>query len=133
MPPKLKGARRRLPAPRPCCATLVIGAAILSFGAAIHAQTAGFKARLTPVPVETSTAPNVTGKGSASATLTGTTLNINGTFEGMRSPATLAQLHVGGKGIRGPVEFDLTVTKAPNGTISGSVKLTRVQVDSLKR
>jgi hypothetical protein len=79
------------------------------------------------------TANAVTGKGSATAVLTGTTLTISGTFEGMQSPATIAQIHVGAKGVRGPAEFDLTVTKATSGTIAGMLTLSRVQIDSLKR
>jgi hypothetical protein len=96
-------------------------------------QPARFKARLTPVPVDTSTVSAITGMGAATATLSGTTLTIAGTFEGMQSPATKAQIHIGGKGIRGPAEFDLTVTPAPSGTVMGTLKLTRVQTDSLRR
>ncbi len=92
-----------------------------------------FKVRLTRVPVETSTQASITGKGTATATLAGTRLTIQGAFDGMQSPATTARVHIGGKGIRGPAEFDLTVTKAPSGAIAGTLTLTRVQVDSLRR
>jgi hypothetical protein len=118
---------------RRCLAIFVMAATILSVARNARAQTAQFKARLTPVPVDTSTAGSITGKGSVAAALTGTTLSLKGTFEGMQSPATLAQLHFGSKGVRGPVEFDLTVTKATSGTVSGTLTLTRVQVDSLKK
>jgi CHRD domain len=91
------------------------------------------KARLSPVPVESSTASTITGKGAATAVLTGNVLEISGTFEGMKSPATIAQVHIGQRGVRGPVEFDLTITKAPSGTFSGSPRLSRVQIDSLKK
>ena len=93
----------------------------------------GYRARLTPVPVETATAASITGSGLVTATLTGSRLSVSGTFAGMKSAATLAQVHLGPKGIRGPVEFDLMVEKAAGGDISGSVTLTKVQLDSLKK
>jgi hypothetical protein len=114
-------------------ATALAGAAVLSLDPSLGAQAVRFKARLTPVPVETSTVANITGTGSVTAALTGTTLSITGAFEGMKSPATLAQIHLGPKGIRGPAEFDLTVTKGPAGTINGTLTLTPVQVDSLRK
>jgi CHRD domain len=96
-------------------------------------QAVTFKARLSPVPVETSTAASIKGTGSVVATLNGSTLTISGTFEGMKSPATIAQVHMGARGVRGPVEFDLVVDKRPSGTVSGSIKLTNVQIDTLRK
>ena len=92
-----------------------------------------FRARLSPVPVETTTASKITGSGTVSATLEGSTLRISGTFQGMKSPATIAQVHMGMRGVRGPVEFDLSVDKSPSGTVSGSITLTKVQMDTLRR
>ena len=100
------------------------------------AQPSGYtsyRARLTPVPVETSTAASITGSGVVMATLTGTRLSVSGTFSGMKSAATIAQVHFGAKGIRGPVEFDLMVEQAREGTISGTVTLSKVQLDSLRK
>ena len=114
--------------------TLAAGAGVVAgVGSAAHAQTLRFKARLTPVPVETSTAARITGSGSVTATLTGTRLALSGTFAGMKSAATIAQVHFGVKGVRGPVEFDLTVENAPSGAISGGAALTKVQLDSLRK
>lgn len=96
------------------------------------AQNSKFKARLTPVPVEATTVAAVTGSGSVTAVLTGTSLAISGTFEGLQTPATFAQIHHGLKGIRGPVIFDLTVTKAVSGTINGTVTLTKEQVEAVR-
>ena len=92
-----------------------------------------FRARLSPVPVETSTASRITGSGSVTATLDGNKLTIAGTFQGMKSPATLAQVHMGARGVRGPVEFDLTLDKSPSGNINGVITLTKVQIDTLRR
>jgi hypothetical protein len=66
--------------------------------------------------------------------LTGSKLAITGSFEGLRSAATTAQLHSAvAAGVRGPAIQDLTVSKATSGSISGSVDLTAPQVESLKK
>lgn len=93
-----------------------------------------FKGRLSPVPAEAKMLPDVMGVGLASATLAGTKVTISGTFEGLATDATIAQLHDSKtmRGMRGPVIGDLTVTKAKKGTISGSVNLTPEQVTNLK-
>jgi len=98
-----------------------------------NAPAVTFKARLSPVPVETSTAASIKGTGSVVGILNGSMLTISGTFEGMKSPATIAQLHMGARGVRGPVEFDLVVEKQPSGTVTGSIKLTNIQIDTLKK
>jgi hypothetical protein len=107
--------------------------AMLMCVAAAQAPAPSFRARLTPVPVETSTAATITGSGTVTATLNGTRLSLSGTFAGMKSAATIAQIHLGARGVRGPVEFDLTVEKAPSGAINGSANLNRSQLDSLKK
>jgi hypothetical protein len=77
---------------------------------------------------------NVTGRGAASATLAGSTLSITGSFEGLAAPATVARLHRGvAKGARGPTIGDLTVTKAPSGTITGSITLNAEHLADLKQ
>ena len=76
----------------------------------------------------------VIGKGAATATLAGNRLTINGTFEGLPAPATVARLHQGvAKGARGKAFADLTITKAASGTISGAVNLTPDQAEALKQ
>jgi hypothetical protein len=108
-------------------------AAILLFWHAAGAQTAEtYKVRLTPVPIDVTMMATIAGAGSATAVLNGTKLTINGTFDGLRSPATVAKIHRGFKGIRGPAILDLTVTKGTTGTISGSVELTPGQVEDLR-
>jgi hypothetical protein len=74
----------------------------------------------------------VAGLGSVSASLAGSTLTITGTFEGLRSPATVARVHRGPKGIRGPAVFDLVVSKETSGTISGKLQLAPAQIADLK-
>jgi hypothetical protein len=108
-------------------------AAVLLLGQATAAPATAFRARLSPVPVETSTASRITGAGSVTATLDGAKLTIAGTFQGMKSAATIAQVHMGQRGVRGPVEFDLQIDKSPNGHINGSATLTKVQIDTLRK
>jgi len=76
----------------------------------------------------------VAGVGSVSATLAGTKLVIGGTFDGLRSPATDAQIRQGSAaGVRGAAILDLNVSKAMSGNVSGSFDLAAEQVDSLKK
>ena len=111
---------------------------VLVIALALFAQTAAppatsFRARLSPVPVESANASKITGAGTVTATLNGSTLTIAGTFEGMKSAATIAQVHMGQRGVRGPVEFDLQVDKSASGNIKGAITLTKVQIDTLRK
>ena len=108
-------------------------AAVLLAAQAAAAPATTFRARLSPVPVETTTALRITGSGTVTATLDGAKLTIAGTFQGMKSAATIAQVHMGARGVRGPVEFDLVIDKGLSGMINGSVTLTKVQVDTLRK
>ena len=95
-----------------------------------------FKGRIAPVPIDVSMQSTVAGTGSVTATLTGTKLSVSGAFEGLKSPATIAQLHKSPvRGVRGPVVFDLVVTKTDpsSGTLSGSFDLTPLQVADLEK
>jgi hypothetical protein len=96
--------------------------------------TENYKARLSPVPMDGTMRATVAGKGSATATLMGNKLSISGSFEGLRSAATIAQLHQGKvMGVRGPVIADLTVSKDVNGQIEGTVNLSSEQIDGLRK
>lgn len=123
---------------RPAAATALLTAALLSLVPAIpdlNAQTAEmFKARLSPVPINISMMSTIAGSGSLTATLQGKQLTIQGSFEGLRSPATTAQIRRGPKGIRGPVipNFELAVTKAEKGKVSGTLELTPDQIADLR-
>src|SRR5579863_6813269 len=92
-----------------------------------------FKARLSPVPINISMMSTVAGSGSLTASLQGKRLTIQGTFEGLRSPATAAQIHRGPKGIPGPAisGLEVTVTKAQKGAVSGTLELTPDQIADL--
>jgi CHRD domain len=93
-----------------------------------------YKIRLSTVPMDGGMREAVAGSGTAVAVLAGTKLTINGTFQGLRSPATGAHLHRGlTTGVRGAPLADLTVSKAVNGTITGSIDLTPEQMQGLKK
>ena len=109
--------------------------AVVAVSVPVTAQTGdSYTARLGWVPTTPADRPNVIGKGSATATLSGRRLTIAGTFEGLAAPATVARLHQGiAKGARGAAIGDLTVTKAASGKLSGAVDLTPEQVEALKQ
>jgi hypothetical protein len=93
-----------------------------------------YKIRIAPVARDVAMQKTVAGSGSATATLSGNKLTIAGTFEGLPSAATAAKIHRGvTTGVRGSPFLDLTVTKGPTGTISGSFDLTAEQVQYLKQ
>ena len=113
----------------------LVVAAVLWIAAIASAQTREeFKIRLTTVPLDGAMRATVAGSGSGSATLTGSKLTINATFDGLPGAATTAKLHRGiTTRVRGSSFFDLTVTKGAKGTATGSIDLTADQVDSLKK
>jgi hypothetical protein len=115
--------------------TAVLAAALLSV--TVFAQSpppaSAYRARLSQVPVDTPMLPMVTGSGTVTATLAGRTLTITGTYEGLQTTATIARVHRGAKGIRGPAVFDLKVSGGTSGTISGTIELTPAQLDDLGR
>lgn len=118
---------------RTAWAGLVLG--LLALAVSLQAQKGdSYKARLTAVPADARTRPSLAGIGSATATLSGTKLSVTGMFEGLLSPATMAQLHAAvAAGVRGPVIADLTIPKATSGSISGSAELTAQQVEDLRK
>ena len=106
--------------------TLVLGAAAQS--------PVTYKTRLAPVAIDAAMKSTIAGEGSATAVLTGTKLTVNGKFEGLKSAATMAHVHQGtATGVRGAKVLDLTVTKAMEGSVSGTFELTPEQLDALKK
>jgi len=120
--------------------TTVIVSSLLCAGLAFAQASQTYKADLRVVPLSNAAgranideSSSVFARASATATLSGTKLSVNGTFEGFKSPAAIAQIHTGPvMGSRGPVVFDLTVTKETKGTFNGTFDLTPAQVDLLK-
>jgi len=123
---------------RPAATATFLAAALLSLVSAISAQNTqngeSFKVRLSPVPISVAMMSTIAGYGSLTATLKGKQLTIEGTFEGLRSPATTAQIHRAPKGIPAPAiaDLNLTVTKAEKGAVSGTLELTPDQIADLR-
>ena len=114
----------------------VVSAAVaLVWMGAAHpaAQARTFVTRLSPVPITVAMQETVAGRGSVTAVLAGNRLTIEGTFEGLRSPATVARVHLAARALRGPAIGDLTVSGGTSGTIKGAVELTERQREALEK
>jgi hypothetical protein len=110
---------------------LTVGLALI-LPALVHVQTPQYRARLSVVPIDIAMQSTIAGSGAATAALKGSTLTINGTFSGLKTAATVAHLLRSPKpGMRGVAIADLTATPNTNGTITGSIELTKDQVDDL--
>jgi hypothetical protein len=108
---------------RPAFASILVGVIVLG---AVCIATAQNK------PSGETYMSTVAGSGSLTAVLSGKQLTITGTFEGLHSPATGAQIHMGFRGIRGPAIVDISVTKAEKGNVEGSVELSPEQIEALR-
>jgi len=112
-------------------AAVVVG--FICFAFSISAQES-YKARLSALPADAKTRPDLAGTGTVTATVAGAKLTLNGTFEGLKTNATMVELRDGGMaGVRGPALGTLTITKAMKGTITGSMDLTGTQMEHLKK
>ncbi len=116
-------------------ASRLVFAAICVLGLSLFAESGDtYKARLSAVPADARTRVELTGSGTATGVLTGTKLTVTGSFEGLKSPATVVRLHGAVMaGVRGPAILDLTSPKSVSGTISGSAELTAQQIEFLKK
>ena len=105
---------------------------IVFFLSSLAAQSAKtFKARLSPVPIDVSMQSTVAGSGSVTATLEGSTLTINGKYDGLKTPATVARVHRAFRGTRGPSFAELKVSGGTSGTMTGQLALTKDQIGEL--
>ena len=97
------------------------------------AAPGSYETVLGPAPITHATKSALTGEGAAIATLTGNTLKISGAFQGMSGAASDAHIMMGDAiGIPGNPILDLAASPAAKGSISGTFKLTKVQVTALR-
>ena len=120
---------------------VVIGAALLvTAGTAWGQLGAPFSGTLEPVEGS----DGATGTGFLYSVLDyypeGPKLMVNGTFDGMSSPATVAHLHRSTKGPEepggptpGPVLFNIDVSTATDGTLNGSWWISEEQAEELRQ
>ena len=110
--------------------------AALLLAAPAFAVPAGFEAELDPAPFDAANRADVINSiGTVAATLDGSTLTVQGSFSNLASPAKGGSFRIGlAKGVPGEaIGGSLTVTHAPQGTVSGSVTLSPAQVEALNR
>jgi CHRD domain len=92
-----------------------------------------FETELDPAPFDASNRANVAGSGTVSATLDGHTLTISGTFSGLSSPATAAELRMGlAMGVLGDSIGSLAASHAADGTVTGKIALNPKQLTALR-
>lgn len=104
----------------------------VAMSSVVQAQAPQYRARLSPVPIDLAMQATIAGSGAATAMLKGSTLTINGTFTGLKTAATAARVHRSPRtGMRGVPIGNLTATANTTGTISGSLELTKDQLDDL--
>jgi len=97
------------------------------------AADAQFFSTLDPAPMTMATRANVAGAGSVSAELNGNKLSVQGSFSGLASAATKAELRSGSMiGVPGDVFANLTITPAADGSLSGTVSLDRAKLKALR-
>lgn len=107
-------------------------AAALLIAAPLSAQgVRTYSSRLSPMPVAAYN-PDIVGTGRVTATVTGNKLVIDGTYQGLASPATQAKLMKSSRpGVRGDTLFDLRVSGGTSGTITGIIDLTNAQLQEI--
>ena len=94
----------------------------LAFAAIVtQAFAADYQTNLGPMPLDDETKLVIGGRGEATASSDGKTMTVKGSFHGLLSNATEAHVFISPVcGVPGKAIFDLDVTKATSGTISGN-------------
>jgi hypothetical protein len=106
---------------------------LAGLSAPAFAADAQFYSTLDPAPMTMATRADVAGNGSVTAELDGNKLTVQGSFSGLSSSATKAQLRSGSMiGVPGEVFADLTVTQGTDGTLSGTATLDRARLKALR-
>jgi hypothetical protein len=111
---------------------VLFSALLLSSAVAAAPAAEKYHTRLSVVPLDVAMQANVAGQGAVNATLEGNKLTVSGNAQGLRSPATVVQIHRGPPGIPGPAILELTVTKTTAPVIGGTVELSPSMVQDLK-
>jgi hypothetical protein len=94
---------------------------------------ADYQTNLGPMPLDDETKAVIGGRGAATASYDGKTFVVKGDFRGMPSNAISAHVFDSPvPGMPGNKLFDLEVTKAASGTISGSFSLNAAQARALR-
>ena len=116
-------------------AVRLLGVMLFAIGlGAVAPDVTRFETELGPTPINGITKNTILGHGSVLATLNGGKLAIEGSFEGLATPATDAHLMMGqGIGIPGSPIQDLKVSPATEGSVTGILTLGRAQLSALRK
>lgn len=111
---------------------LLAACLVATFVVTAGAQSRQYRARLSPVALDVAMQATIAGSGAVTATLNGNTLTLTGNYAGLKTASTVARLHRSPRtAMRGPAIGDLKITLGTTGTISGTLELTKDQVDDL--
>ena len=110
----------------------LFSALLLSLPALAAPAPEKYHTRLSVVPIDVAMQANVAGQGTVTAVLNGNRLTVNGSAEGLRSAATVAEIRRGPPGIPGPAILNLAVTNSTMPQITGTVELSPSMVQDLK-
>jgi hypothetical protein len=108
-------------------------ALLVLWSSAAKAQAKTYGGRLSPVPITVAMQEAVAGRGSVNAVLSDNRLTLEGTFEGLLSPATVAHLHMAPRGVRGPAIADVMVPGVTAGKLKAVVELSNAQRQALEK
>lgn len=82
------------------------------------------KARLAPVPIDVVMQATIAGQGTATATLAGSTLTVEGAYQGLVTPATTVRIYESARqGMRGTLVGEFASGGGTTGTFKGTVTL----------
>lgn len=96
--------------------------------AALQPLLGPMRARLAPVPLDVAMQETIAGLGQATATLSGATLALEGTYRGLVTPATTVKIFESARmGTRGSLVGEFASGGGTSGAFKGTIALTPAQ------
>ena len=115
----------------PIAVTLILSL----LGLPLTAQApATLRARLSTVPIDVAMQTTIAGSGSATGTLAGATLTVDGSFRGLVTPATSVRVYESPRaGMRGTLVGEFASGGGTSGTFKGTVTLSTAQAAAFSK